>query len=188
MVSKLLEQLKSQPPRQGWIQGMALNSSDTSSRSLITKEVSPLTPRSASAPSPQPSSSSSPDAYIDVPSHMPHTLTNHDLNALFNPQLQQDFSKPDALAQLIDRLAAEKTPGEFDWISPDPAGLGHCGCASETNPYIVLLELSLRLRKASEVVGHHYKHFSGSPCILNQKIAELDKFVSCVGFSYASFS
>ena len=113
---------------------------------------------------------------------MSHGLTDHDLNALFNPSLQQDLSKPDVFAQLVDRLASDKTAGEFDWVSPDRAGLGHCGCANETNSYIVLLELSLRLRRASEVVGHHFKHFSGSNCSLNQKIAQLDKFISCVRF------
>jgi hypothetical protein len=145
--------------------------------------MSPLTPRSTSASSPQPCSSSSSDAYIDVPSHVPRGLTDHDLNVLFNPSLQQDLSKPDTLAQFVDRLAADKAPGEFDWMSPDGApGLGHCGCANETNSYIVLLELSLRLRRASEVVGHHFKHFSGSTCGLNQKIIELDKFLSYVEF------
>ena len=142
--------------------------------------MSPLTPRSTSAPSPQPSPSSSPDAYIDVPSHIPHGFTEHDLSALFNPSLHQELPKPDVLAQLIDRLASDKGPGDFDWVSPDHTGLGHCGCANETNSYIVLLELSLRLRKASEVVGHHFKHYSGSICGLNQRITELDKFISYV--------
>ncbi|KAF9643795.1 hypothetical protein BDM02DRAFT_3122929 [Thelephora ganbajun] len=111
---------------------------------------------------------------------MSHGLTEHDLSALFNPSLQQDLPKPDVLAQLIDRLASDKAPGEFDWASSDRVGLGHCGCANETNSYIVLLELSLRLRKASEVVGHHFKHFSGSTCGLNQRITDLDKFISHV--------
>ena len=176
-------QLKSQPSQQRWIQNEhqgTSNFSDTSSRPLLMKDMSPLTPRSTSAPSPQPGSSSS-DVYIDVPAHMPHGLTDHDLGTLFNPPLQQDLSKPDVLAQLIDRLASDKGPGEFDWVS-DRSGLAHCGCANETNSYIVLLELSLRLRKASEVVGHHFKHFSGSTCGLNQKIAELDKFISYVEF------
>ncbi|KAF9793467.1 hypothetical protein BJ322DRAFT_1117665 [Thelephora terrestris] len=180
----IIKELKGQPSQQRWIQNEhqgTLSSSDASSRSLLMKDMSPLTPRSTSAPSPQPGSSSSSDGYIDVPAHMPHGLTDHDLGNLFNPSVQQDLSKPDALAQLIDRLAADsKAPGEFDWMSGDRAGLGHCGCASETNSYIVLLELSLRLRKASEVVGHHYKHFSGSTCGLNQKISELDKFISHV--------
>ena len=113
---------------------------------------------------------------------MPHGLTEHDLSALFNPSLQQELPRPDVLAQLIDRLASDKGPGDFDWASTDRAGLGHCGCANETNSYIVLLELSLRLRKASEVVGHHFRHFSGSTCGLNQRITELDKFISYVKF------
>jgi len=159
-----------------------LNPSDTSPRPLLMKDMSPLTPRSTSAPSPQPSPSSSSDAYIDVPSHFPHGLTEHDLSSLFNPSLHQELPKPDVLAQLIDRLASDKGPGDFDWGSPDRTGLGHCGCANETNSYIILLELSLRLRKASEVVGHHFRHFSGSTCGLNQRITELDKYISYVPF------
>ena len=115
---------------------------------------------------------------------MSHGLTEHDLSALFNASLQQDLPKPDVLEQLIDCLASNKTPGEFDWLSPDRAGLGYCGCANETNPYIVLLELSLWLRKASEVVGHHVKHLSGSTCVLNQKITEL--FVRRICFELIS--
>lgn len=141
------------------------------------KDVSPLTPYSTSPPSPQPSSS---DPYIEVPSHIPHGLNEHDLSALFNPSFQHELPKPDVLAQLINRLAPDRGPGEFDWVSSDRAGLGHCGCANETNSYIVLLELSFRLRKASEVIGHHFKHFSGSTCALNQRITELDKFISYV--------
>jgi len=97
------------------------------------------------------------------------------MSALFNPPFQQELSKPDVLA--------DKGPGEFDWAFSDRAGLAHCGCANETNSYIVLLELSLRLRKASEVVGHHFKHFSGSTCDLNQRITELDKSILYVEFA-----
>lgn len=160
-------------------QTVPLNTSDTSPHPSPMKDLSPPTPCSTSMPSPRPSSSSSSDAYIDIPSQVHHGHTEHDLSALFNPSLQQELPKPDVLTQLIDRLASDKGPGEFDWTSPDRAG-GHCGCANETNSYIVLLELSLRLRKASEVVGHHFKHFSGSTCDLNKRIAELDKFISYV--------
>ena len=111
---------------------------------------------------------------------MSHGFTEHDLSALFNPSLQQELPRPDVLAQLIDRLASDKGSGDCDWVSSDHAGSEHCGCANETNSYIVLLELSLRLRRASEVVGHHFRHFSGSTCDLNQRIAELDKYISYV--------
>ena len=162
-ILNVMFQLKNQPPQQGWMRSR----SDTSPRPRLMRDVSPLT----SAPSLQPGSSSSSETYIDVPPRIPYGLTEHDLCALFNPSLQQDLPKPDVLAQLIDRLA-----------SADRVGLGHCGCANETNSYIVLLELSLRLRKTSEVVGHHFKHFSGSTCALNQRIIELDRFISCVKF------
>ena len=175
----LPSQLKNHPPQPRWIQDENKTASpkpfDTSPRLPLTKDMSPLTPHSTSAPSPQLSSSSSSDVYVDVPSHMPHGLTEHDPSALFTPSLQQELPKPDVLAHLTDRLASIKACGSD--------GLGHCGCANETSSYIVLLELSLRLRRASEVVGHHFKHFPGSACSLNQRITEFDKFISYVEFN-----
>lgn len=175
----LPSQLKNHPPRPRWIQDEhktpPANSFDISPRLPLTKDMSPLTPHSTSASSPQPSSSSSSDVYIGVPSHTPHGPTEHDPSALFTPSLQQEPPKPDVLAQLTDRLASIK--------ACEPDRLGHCGCANETSSYIVLLELSLRLRKASEVVGQHFKHFPGSTCSLNQKITEFDKFISYVEFT-----
>ena len=167
--SNLPARLKNQPLQRRRVQngrkGATSNSSDATS----------LTPRSASASSPQ-SSPPALDGYIDMPSYTPHGFAERDLGALSNPPLQQDFPKSDGLKQFI---ASDET---LDWLSLDRAGLGHCGCANETNSYVVLLELSLRLRKASEIVGHHSNHPSGSTCVLNHKIAELDDFVSYVEF------
>lgn len=52
---------------------------------------------------------------------------------------------------------------------------GHCGCLSDTSSYNVVLELSLRLRRAAETLGHFPKHRAASTCPIHQRIAELDR-------------
>ncbi|KIJ61316.1 hypothetical protein HYDPIDRAFT_137903 [Hydnomerulius pinastri MD-312] len=51
---------------------------------------------------------------------------------------------------------------------------GHCGCLNEVASYNVVLELSLRLRKAADVLNRSASHRFNSGCMLNQRIAELD--------------
>ncbi|KAH7927151.1 hypothetical protein BV22DRAFT_1007589 [Leucogyrophana mollusca] len=51
---------------------------------------------------------------------------------------------------------------------------GHCGCLNEGASYNVVLELSLRLRKAADILGRSANHRLGSGCMLNQRISELD--------------
>lgn len=55
---------------------------------------------------------------------------------------------------------------------------GHCGCLLEPSNYNVVLELSLRLRKAADVLSHSPGHRLGSRCLLTQRISELDSFAT----------
>ncbi|TFK75363.1 hypothetical protein BDN72DRAFT_892326 [Pluteus cervinus] len=55
---------------------------------------------------------------------------------------------------------------------------GHCGCLHEASNYNVVLELSLRLRKAADVLARSAGHHMGSNCALNQRIADLDAFAT----------
>ncbi|KAF9227399.1 hypothetical protein BS17DRAFT_775416 [Gyrodon lividus] len=50
----------------------------------------------------------------------------------------------------------------------------HCGCLNEVASYNVVLELSLRLRKAANVLSRSANHRFHSGCLLHQGIAELD--------------
>ncbi|KAF9450426.1 hypothetical protein P691DRAFT_798133 [Macrolepiota fuliginosa MF-IS2] len=52
--------------------------------------------------------------------------------------------------------------------------MGHCGCPHEAPSYNVLLELSLRLRRAADVLSRSASHQLGHRCSLHQRIAELD--------------
>lgn len=55
---------------------------------------------------------------------------------------------------------------------------GHCGCLGESQSYNAILELSLRLRKATYIMSRSANHRMGSNCVLNQRIAELDALAS----------
>ncbi|KAJ6519151.1 hypothetical protein C8R45DRAFT_851828 [Mycena sanguinolenta] len=53
---------------------------------------------------------------------------------------------------------------------------GHCSCLNEASCYNAVLELSLRLRKAADVLARSPSHSSHSDCALNTHISELDNF------------
>jgi|SRR6267142_981441 len=52
--------------------------------------------------------------------------------------------------------------------------LGECGCLTEAANYYAVLELSLRLRRAADVLSRYPLHSEGSTCLLKQRIADLD--------------
>lgn len=76
-------------------------------------------------------------------------------------------------------LSKEPLSGDSCFLKPS---MGHCGCLHETSSYNVLLELSLRLRKAADVLARSASHQLGQQCPLNQRIAELDIFTTYVPF------
>ncbi|KAJ7108884.1 hypothetical protein C8R43DRAFT_1043856 [Mycena crocata] len=54
---------------------------------------------------------------------------------------------------------------------------GSCGCLNEATCYNVVLELSLRLRKATDVLARFPGHSNNSACAMNTRISELDTLV-----------
>lgn len=55
----------------------------------------------------------------------------------------------------------------------------HCGCLGDANSYNVVLELSLRLRRAAETLAHYSKHHAASTnCQIHQRIADLDRYTT----------
>ncbi|KJA29454.1 hypothetical protein HYPSUDRAFT_32913 [Hypholoma sublateritium FD-334 SS-4] len=55
--------------------------------------------------------------------------------------------------------------------------IGHCGCIHDSTNYKNMLELSVRLRKASDVLNRTPTHqLGGNFCPLHQRISELDSF------------
>ncbi|KAJ6534639.1 hypothetical protein DFH09DRAFT_119306 [Mycena vulgaris] len=57
---------------------------------------------------------------------------------------------------------------------------GSCGCLNEAACYNVVLELSLRLRKAADVLAKSPSHSMSSGCALHAQISELDALVKSV--------
>jgi hypothetical protein len=55
---------------------------------------------------------------------------------------------------------------------------GHCGCLHESASYNAVLELSIRLRKAADILARSASHHMGSTCLLNHRIADLDTFAT----------
>lgn len=55
---------------------------------------------------------------------------------------------------------------------------GHCGCLNEAASYNVVLELSLRLRKAADILSHSANHRLNNGCPLNQRIVDVDAFAT----------
>ncbi|TFK54433.1 hypothetical protein OE88DRAFT_1194961 [Heliocybe sulcata] len=55
---------------------------------------------------------------------------------------------------------------------------GHCGCMTEPVSYSVALELTLRLRKAANLLGRSGRHTSSSDCLLYRLVTELDAYVA----------
>ncbi|KAJ7158291.1 hypothetical protein C8R43DRAFT_995321 [Mycena crocata] len=54
---------------------------------------------------------------------------------------------------------------------------GKCGCLDEAACYKVVLDLSLRLRKAADVLARFPGHPNNSVCVMNTRISELDTLV-----------
>lgn len=54
----------------------------------------------------------------------------------------------------------------------------HCGCVQDQSSYNTMLELSLRLRKATDVLSRNPNHQMGGFCQLHQRVSELDSFTT----------
>ncbi|KDR75848.1 hypothetical protein GALMADRAFT_156783 [Galerina marginata CBS 339.88] len=61
-------------------------------------------------------------------------------------------------------------------IRPNKFHGSQCGCLNDPTSYNTMLELSLRLRKATDVLGQSPSHRLGGFCHLHQRISELDSF------------
>lgn len=90
------------------------------------------------------------------------------------------------LQNIFDCLVQVENPDGF-WPLNVCTGNGaheHCGCLEDPASYHTILELSLRLRKASDTLNRFSKHGTGVSCAINQSISELDRFTSCVILSH----
>jgi len=109
-----------------------------------------------------------------------HHLTNDiDLASLF-------MTYPDLLAYdegsgRVDHVFPASTHSQY--VDPRPMKYHHgqfldgrCDCLNEAASYNVVLELSLRLRKAADILSCSANHRFNNGCPLNQRIVDLDAF------------
>lgn len=64
--------------------------------------------------------------------------------------------------------------GDSRAIKHNPTNV--CACIHEPASYNTMLELSIRLRKASDILGQSSIHHHAGPCHLHQRISELDSY------------
>ncbi|KAH9935483.1 uncharacterized protein B0H18DRAFT_413697 [Fomitopsis serialis] len=98
---------------------------------------------------------------------------DYDLSSLFACSADKTGLEDSFFGEIWDRLVPPS--GACDSARPGE----HCGCLNDPATYNAILELSLRLRKAADILGRSTSHTSGSSnCLINQNIADLDRFTS----------
>ncbi|KAK7692747.1 hypothetical protein QCA50_004380 [Cerrena zonata] len=156
---------------------------------------SPSSSRSSgNSPSPIPTPPS-PLALTPIDGHPPmHGSIPHgcDLTSLLSPYFESS-----GLNGILDGLlgcdGTSMSEPCFDQRLHETGG--HCGCLHDTKSYNVILELSVRLRRAADILASSPKHSHGSDCSMHQRISALDKFtteilanISSPVASYPTFS
>lgn len=121
---------------------------------------------------------------VAIASDPPNEIPNGHLANIFSANYPQlDMVEDGLFGDLLDR-ALHPDPTKDASILLDTCSTaaghreGHCGCLNEASSYTVVLELTLRLRKAAEILGRSNRHHSESTCLLHQLIVELDAFVA----------
>ncbi|KAE9394869.1 hypothetical protein BT96DRAFT_942809 [Gymnopus androsaceus JB14] len=76
---------------------------------------------------------------------------------------------------------------QLDGISPESShpcnpiqGMQQCSCVQDARNYQIMLELSLRLRKAVAILAQYPHHQAGGYCPLNQTLVELDTLTASI--------
>jgi len=101
------------------------------------------------------------------------------LSDFTNGDLPSDSPFADLFDGTLHDFTRDKDPRNVCLFGPQTPP-GECGCLSEAANYYAVLELSLRLRRAAEVLNRHPLHGEGSTCPLRQRITDLDGFAKFV--------
>ncbi|KAJ3575100.1 hypothetical protein NP233_g1326 [Leucocoprinus birnbaumii] len=129
----------------------------------------------------QPSSSPSPGLITP-----PNEVSSSHASAAYQPEASQEYDFTSLLLSYPGLLGSdpaslgvlEKNTVLTDSRSQSSPSQDDCGCLHEAASYNVLLELSLRLRKAADALSRSASHRLGQHCHLHQRISELDKMVT----------
>ncbi|PPQ63993.1 hypothetical protein CVT24_009422 [Panaeolus cyanescens] len=152
--------------RSGKSSSDSLNASIQLQTSMGTRQSSPYSPTS--------SGNTSPPALLTPTEEYP---LSH-VGIANNGSLSHDYDLASMFLSYPGLLGCH----ESQFTSPadrfSKSGTNHCGCLHEAASYNTMLELSLRLRKASDVLSRLPHHQLGNMCHLHQRIAELDSFTT----------
>lgn len=161
-----------------------------SSSSSTTSAFSSPSPNHPPSPSPLSPISVAPAQSSQVPQG------NYDITSLLSSCYTEPTGMEDNMFESIfDRLVhTDMEHGNIPVMDPGHSLMAHgdcqvedhCGCLNDSLSYTVVLELSLRLRKAAETLQNSPKHTPGSTCQINQRIAELDRLTTLVFTSLIS--
>ena len=147
----------------------------------------PISLDTLNVPSPASSSSSSSGLSTPLSASSPSPVafgpvddTSYDLSSLLSSCYPGGAGLDGALDNLFDGLIRSDGLGiansEPCVVHSDTT---HCGCLGEPGSYNIVLELSLRLRRAAETLAHYSKHHSSaSHCQIHQRIADLDRYTT----------
>ncbi|KAF9268950.1 hypothetical protein L218DRAFT_940738 [Marasmius fiardii PR-910] len=126
----------------------------------------PINTPTLSSPSPGSTTPSSESSFLLNDPRVPPRL---DLTALFS-------SYPSGPVSAYDSSYGSQSDLLYCESFSEKDGNARCNCLTETDNYNALLELSLRLRKAAQIMAQSRCHQMGSPCTLHRHIAELDLY------------
>ncbi|KAI0663599.1 hypothetical protein C8Q70DRAFT_368847 [Cubamyces menziesii] len=113
-----------------------------------------------------------PSPGADIINSMLHP--EYDLSTLLS-SCQTSGSGPTHDGYLNDMLDTLLSPST---ACPTHSGEEHCGCLNDHTSYNTVLELSLRLRRATEILSQYAKHGAQSDCKVHRGISELDRFTT----------
>lgn len=149
--------------------------------SMSLRDHASLSPSSASSSS----GSSGLNTPLSAASPSPALLTpvddgGYDLSSILSTCYPGGAGLEGAFDGLFDGLIRTDGLGmsNVDACAAHPDNV-HCGCLGDTGSYNVVLELSLRLRRAAETLAHYSKHHAPSTnCQMHQRIADLDRYTT----------
>lgn len=109
------------------------------------------------------------DEYSHTPYVHSELVNELDVTSMFLPYQCYNDLDPGYSADLA-HIHAQPSPKDHQ--------LAHCGCLNDSNGYNLILDLSMRLRKASESLSQSSRHHHMGQCAVMQRISEMDMFTT----------
>ncbi|RPD74194.1 hypothetical protein L226DRAFT_509362 [Lentinus tigrinus ALCF2SS1-7] len=149
----------------------------SSTSGLLQPHTHSSSPSVFDSPSPLNTPSPTPQSPIDVYGADAVTSllnSDYDFSYLLASYPSSAAAVDDALfGDMLDPLVPPTSEGCANHLSDE-----HCGCLHDHTSYSTVLELSLRLRRATEILSRYAKHSARSDCKVHKGISDLDRFTT----------